>query len=91
MEASEKGSSLRRLLWLEGGEGEEGSLGKLEAVEQVWQSAWPGTALALTVMRKGLDLILRAVESCESVLRRKVKLFWGAKSLLFKQLKHFWI
>lgn len=32
-----------------------------------------GLALALKVVSKSLDLILRAVESCESILRRKVK------------------
>lgn len=59
MEASEEGESLRntrnwqRLLWLEGGEGEKGAQGKLEAwpAGEVW-----GLALALSRAEKsGVD------------------------------------
>lgn len=53
---------------------------------------WALLALAVKVVRKSLDLILRAVESCESILRRKVKgSVWGMKNLLFKKLRHAWI
>lgn len=53
-------------MWLEGGEGEERAQGKVRPSRR-------GKVLGLKVVSKSLDLILRAVESCESILRRKVK------------------
>lgn len=57
-------------MWLEGGEGEERAQGKVRPSRR---GKVLGLALALKVMSKSLDLILRTVESCESILRRKVK------------------